>query len=336
MDLSTNYMGLTLKNPLIGSSSPIWSDESNVKRFEQAGGAAIVLYSLFEEQVVLDEKSKKNAAYADKDDVESFTYLPDFGHYSFSPQQYLDFIDKVKKSTTIPIIASLNGTTAGEWTHYASEIEECGADGLELNIYSIADDPLLSAPSVEESYLELIRIIRKSIKIPFAVKMSPYFSSVPNMVKRIRDTGVDGIVLFNRLYEPDINLKTLDVLPALRLSSSEDLKMRLRWASILFDKVAIDIGISGGVHTAQDVIKSKVAGAKAVMMTSRLLKGDIEGVKDILAEISSWLDRNGYSSLGEIEGMLSELTVDHLRHFRRAEYLRVLGNYREWIKRQEG
>ncbi len=328
MDLSTSYMGLKLKNPLIGSPSPLWKLIDKIKLLEDSGAAAVVLHSLFEEQVLLKNRDLNSYLEQDSDSfAESLTYLPDIGNYGFAPEEYLDHLHKVKRSVDFPVIASLNGTTAGSWISYASEMEKAGADGVELNIYGIAEDVNASSSSVEQVYMELVRAVKSAVKIPVSVKLSTYFSSLPYWVKQLKDSGVAAVVLFNRFYQPDIDLRTLEVVPNLHLSTSEELPERIRWIGLLQDKVEIDLAVTGGVHTEMDVLKSLAVGARGVMMTSAILKNGIGHVSGVLEKMEKWLERYGYDSVGSVQGIMSRFTLAHPESFERAHYMRVLGSY---------
>ncbi|MFP4164013.1 MAG: dihydroorotate dehydrogenase-like protein [Chitinispirillaceae bacterium] len=335
MDLRTKYMGMELKNPLVGSASPYWKDVDNVRLLEDSGAAAVVMHSLFEEQVHLSERELDSYIELGAEQfAESLTYLPEVGNYGFVPEEYLDLVRRVKEVVDFPVIASLSGTTPGSWLRYALELEKAGADGLELNVYSIPDDVSKTSVEVEQGYLELIKAVRSSIGIPVSVKLSTYLSSIPNMLSRIRELGVNAAVMFNRFYQPDIDLRTLEVTPNLRLSTSEELRERLRWISILYEKISLDLAVSGGVHSGEDVLKGLAAGARAVMMTSALLRHGIPHVTLVIRQMSEWLDHYGYDSVDSIQGIMSRLSVATPQSQERAHYMRVLGSY-EFRKRSE-
>lgn len=335
MDLSTNYMGMRLKNPLVGSSSPYWKDVDNIKLLEDSGAAAVVLHSLFEEQVHLKERDLESYIELGAEQfAESLTYLPEVGNYGFAPEEYLDLIRKVKEAVDFPVIASLSGNTPGAWLNYAREIETAGADGLELNVYSIPDDVSRTSAQVEEGYLELIREVRRSTDIPVSVKLSTYLSSIPNMLFQMERAGVKAAVMFNRFYQPDIDLRTFEITPNLRLSTSDELRERLRWISILYEKVGMDLAVSGGVHSGDDVLKALAAGASAVMMTSALLRNGIPYAARVLEQMTGWLYHYGYESVDSVQGIISRLSVAASESQERAHYMRVLGSY-EFRKKSE-
>ncbi|MFP4012555.1 MAG: dihydroorotate dehydrogenase-like protein [Chitinispirillaceae bacterium] len=328
MDLTTTYMGMKLKNPLVGSSSPYWKDLDNIRLLEDSGAAAVVLHSLFEEQVQLKERDLESYIELGAEQfAESLTYLPEVGNYGFAPEEYLDLIRKAKDAVGFPVIASLSGNTPGAWLNYAREIENAGADGLELNVYSIPDDVFKTSTQVEEGYLELIRGVKRCTEIPVSVKLSTYLSSIPNMLSRMEGTGVMAAVMFNRFYQPDIDLRTFEIVPNLRLSTSDELRERLRWVSILYEKVDLDLGVSGGVHNGGDVLKALAAGASAVMMTSALLRNGISYAAQVLEQMNCWLDHYGYESVDSVQGIVSRLSVAASESQERAHYMRVLGSY---------
>ncbi len=328
IDLSTDYLGIKLKNPLVASASPLCEDIENIKQMEKSGIAAVVLHSLFEEQVLLQEKelnyalTKNTEAYA-----ESLSYFPDVNDYSFAPDEYVEYIAEVKKAVDIPIIGSLNGISNSGWIKYGKKIEEAGADALELNIYYLPTRKTISCQQVENAYLDLVKALRQNIKIPLAIKLSPYFNSIADLANKLAEEGVEGLVLFNRFYQPDIDLMEMKVAPNLELSRSTELRLRLRWVGILYQKIKSDLAITGGVHTAEDIIKGILTGANIVMMTSALLEKGIPFIEDMVKGIEEWLRRNNYNSINEIRGILSQKNVEETDAFERANYLKVLKSY---------
>ncbi len=327
-DLSTKYLGIKLKNPLIASASPLCEDIENIKQMEKSGIAAVVLHSLFEEQVLLQEKelnytlTQGTEAYA-----ESLSYFPDVNDYHFAPDEYVDYIAKVKKAVDIPVIGSLNGVSNSGWVKYGKKIEDAGADALELNIYYLPTKTSASCQEIEQIYLDLTGILRQNITIPIAIKLSPYFNSIPGMTQKLVKEGANGLVLFNRFYQPDIDLIEMSVVPDLELSRSTELRLRLRWVAILYQKIKADLAITGGIHTVEDIIKSILVGANATMMTSALLEEDIPYIDELLKGTEEWLRRNKYHSINEIRGLLSQQNVKETDAFERANYMKVLQSY---------
>ncbi len=328
LDLSTNYLGIRLKNPLVASASPLCENIENIKQMEKSGMAAVVLPSLFEEQVILQEKELDYALTQGTESyAESLNYFPDVNDYHFLPDEYVEYISKVKKAVNIPIIGSLNGISNSGWIRYAKKIEEAGADALELNIYYLPTRVNISCQELEKIYLDLIRELRQSIKIPIALKLSPYFNSITHLAEKLVREGADGLVLFNRFYQPDIDLSGMSVVPSLELSTSSELRLRLRWIGILYNKIKADLAVTGGVHTVEDVLKSILAGAKITMMTSVLLIRGIPYIEVLVKETAEWLRKNNYQSLDEIRGLLSEQKVKESDAFARANYMKVLQSY---------
>ena len=328
VDLTTNYLGLHLKNPLVASASPLSKKVDTSIRMEQAGVSAIVMYSLFEEQIIR-ESLKLHADLTRGTDSfsEALTYLPDFGMYSIGPEKYLEVLEKTKRAVSIPVIGSLNGTTSGGWTDYAQKIEQAGADALELNMYDLATDPEISAAQLEDGYLSLVSEIRKGVRLPLAVKLSPFFTSLPNFAKRLVDAGANGLVLFNRFYQPDFDLEELEVTPNLLLSTSVELRLPLRWIAILYGRVHTEFALTSGIHTAEDVIKSIMAGASVVMTASALLHDGIQHAPVILDGIQSWMTEHEYESIQQMKGSMSQKAVANPSAFERANYMTVLSSY---------
>jgi len=328
IDLTTPYMGLLLKNPLVASASPLTENLDNVRRLEDAGAAAIVFHSLFEEQLEREGWRLHHDLYRGVESyAESLDYLPDLHGYNLGPERYLDHLEAAKRAVSIPIIASLNGATPGGWTSFAKLIEEAGADGLELNMYDLPADPDITGAQVEEGYVRLARMIRAQVKLPIAVKMSHFFSSIPNMARRLDDVGVNALVLFNRFYQPDLDIENLEIEPSLDLSHSAELRLRLRWAAILYGAVKAEMAVTGGVHTARDAIKAIMAGANAAMTTSALLRHGIDHLKTMLRELEAWMEEHEYGAVEELRGCLSRRNAARADAFERANYMRVLSAF---------
>ncbi len=325
IDLSTTYMGLTLKNPLVPSASPMSKSLDNMKRLEDHGAAAIVLYSLFEEQIEHESKELNHyLTYGAESYAEAVSYFPDLGEYNLGPDQYLNHIRKAKAALQIPVIASLNGISKGGWTRYAKLMEEAGADGLELNVYHIPTDGFVSSGAVEQMYLDLVREVKATVQIPVAVKMMHFFSSIPYMAAQLDRAGANGLVMFNRFYQPDIDLENLEVVTNLTLSSSYELRLRLRWVAIMFGQLVADMAVTGGVHTAEDVVKAMMVGAKVTQMASVLLHNGVSALSDILVDLQRWLETHEYESIAQMQGSMSQRHVANTAAFERANYMKVL------------
>jgi dihydroorotate dehydrogenase (fumarate) len=327
-DLTTTYLGLTLKNPLVASSSPLCQEVGNIRQMEDAGASAVVLHSLFEEQLTLESQDLDHfLTHGTESFAEALTYFPDLDDYKLGPEEYLEHIRKAKAAVQIPVLASLNGVSTGGWIRHAKKIEQAGADALELNVYYIPTDPDMSGAQVEQMYMDLVRDVRASIKIPVAVKLGPYFSAMASMAHRLEKAGANGLVLFNRFYQPDFDLERLEVTPNLVLSRSDELRLRLTWVGILYGHTKADMAITGGVHTAEDVIKSMMAGARVAMMTSALLRNGIAYLKTLHAGILEWMEKHEYTSIQQMQGSMSQKSVAEPAAFVRANYMKVLRSY---------
>ena len=327
-DLSTNYLGLTLKNPMVASASPLCEDLAAIRRMEDAGAAAVVMHSLFEEQLTLESHDlDKYLSHGTESFAESLTYFPDMTHYNLGADGYLEHLRRVKAAVGIPVIGSLNGVSTGGWISYARKIQEAGADALELNIYYIPTDPEMTGGQVEQMYLDLVRDVKASVKIPVAVKLGPFFSAMANMARRLDQAGANALVLFNRFYQPDFDLEKLEVTPNLRLSTSEELRLRLRWVAILYGHVRCDLAVTGGVHTAEDVVKCMMAGARVAMTTSALLMHGVEHLATLRAGVVSWMEEHEYESVRQMQGSMSQKSVAEPAAFERANYMKVLRSY---------
>jgi dihydroorotate dehydrogenase (fumarate) len=330
MDLSTTYLGLKLKNPLVASASPLSKKLKTAQQLEEAGIAAIVMYSLFEEQILHESLELDHfLTRGTNSSPEARSYLPDTGTYSIGPKKYLEHLAALKKALQIPVIGSLNGVSRGGWVEHAHHIQEGGADALELNLYYIPTDPSLSALDIENAQVDLVAAVKAKLSIPLAVKLSPYYTSLPNFASRLTEAGADGLVLFNRFYQPDFDLETLDVIPNLDLSTSSDLRMPLRWISILNGQCKADLALTGGVHTAQDAVKAMMAGAKVAMMASTLLHNGPRAIPAMLNELGWWMQRHEYESIQQMQGSMSRKAVAEPAAFERANYMRVLNSWRE-------
>lgn len=329
MDLSTTYLGMQLKNPIVPSSSPLSRHLSTLRRMEDAGAAAVVLYSLFEEEITMESKTLNEYLVQGTEIYpESITFFPEAPSYRMvGPDAYLEHLQAAKEALDIPVIASLNGVSSGGWIEYARYIEEAGADALELNIYYIPTHLELSGAEVEQIYLDVLRDVRAEVDIPVAMKLSPYFSAMANVAKRLADGGADGLVLFNRFYQPDLDLEELDVVPNLVLSDSHELRLPLRWIAILYGRVDADLALTTGVHTVDDVLKGLAAGAQVTMMASELLENGLGRIGELLADLAMWLVENEYESLDELRGSLSQINVAAPAAFERANYIQVVSSY---------
>ena len=328
VDLSTTYLGLQLKNPIVASASPLSKKVDSVKRLEDAGAAAVVMYSLFEEQIVHESQALDHFLNSGTESfAEALTYFPDLENYNVGPVEYLDLIAKLKQAVSIPVIASLNGVTTGGWVEHAKNMEEAGADALELNIYNVPTDVAVSGTDLEQSYIDLVADIRRQIHIPLAVKLSPFFTSPANMAARLARAGANGLVLFNRFYQPDLDIETLEVLPTLHLSTSGDLLLPLRWTAILYGRVKADLALTSGVHTGQDAVKAVMAGASVTMLASELIARGAGRVTEILAEMNAWMQEFEYISVTQMRGSMSQQSVADPAAFERANYMKALTSF---------
>lgn len=328
MDLSTTYLGLNLAHPVVPSASPLSQSLDGIRRMEDAGAAAIVMYSLFEEQIEGESHLLDHYLdYGAESFAEALSYFPEMDNYNVGPEEYLDLIRRAKAAVDIPIIGSLNGTSTGGWIEYARHIEAAGADALELNIYHIATDPLMSGAEAEALYLEIVAAVKANVTIPVAVKVGPYFSSFANMAQRLVDAGADGLVVFNRFYQPDFDLEHLIVTPNLVLSSPHELRLPLRWVAILHDRVPVDFAITSGVHNHEDVLKGMMAGAKVTMMASELLRHGVGRIGEIVAAMQEWMVEHEYESMAQMQGSMSQKNVAEPAAFERANYMKVLQSW---------
>ena len=329
-DLSTTYLGLCLRNPLVASASPLSRKLDRARKLEEAGIAAIVMYSLFEEQIIHESLELDHYLSRGTDSYpEALSYLPDGGIYAVRPEKYLDQVAGLKKALNIPVIGSLNGVSKGGWTHYAKRIQEAGADALELNLYYISTDVNMTSADIEDTQVELVADIKSAISIPMAVKISPFVTSLPNFVNRLVDAGADGIVLFNRFYQPDFDLEELEIVHSLDLSTSAELRLPLRWISILSGKIDTDFALTSGVHSHRDVVKAMMAGAKIAMMAATLLYYGEQYVGPLLSELEHWITEHEYESIQQMQGSMSQNSVKEPAAFERANYMKVLNSFRD-------
>jgi dihydroorotate dehydrogenase (fumarate) len=330
VDLTTTYLGLKLKNPLVASAAqPISEKIETVKRVEEAGIAAVVMYSLFEEQII-HESLELDHYLSNATDFsrEVTSYFPQTGDFTLTPESYIDAVKNTKKALSIPVIGSLNGVSTGGWIKYARKIEDAGADALELNLYYLATDPDITGSELEDSYVTLVGDVCKSINIPVAVKLSPFLTAIPNVARRLTEAGAKGLVLFNRFYQPDIDLEALEVVPNLVLSTSNELRLPLRWIAILYDRIQADLALTSGVHTAADMLKAMMAGASVAMLTSELLQKGFGRIPTILEEAETWMVDHEYTSIEQMKGSLSQKTVSDPAAFERANYMKILNSFK--------
>ena len=328
IDLSTTYLGINLKNPLVVSASPLAEELANIRRMEDSGAAAIVLPSLFEEQITIESSALDHFLQQGTESfAESLTYFPDLTGYNPGPEGYCERLRRAKAAVGVPIIASLNGSSIGGWTEYAKKIQDAGADALELNIYYIPTSTGETADEVEKLYYDLVATVKSSLGIPVAVKISAYFSSLPNMAKRLDQAGANALVLFNRFYQPDFDIENLEVVPNLLLSTSHELLLRLNWVAILYGHIKADLAVTGGVHTAADVLKAMMAGARVVAITSALLRNGIGHLATLRSDMLAWMEEHEYRSIRQMQGSMSQRAVADPSAFQRANYVRVLSSY---------
>lgn len=328
MDLSTNYLGLKLRTPLVVSASPLSEEIDNIRRMEDAGASAVVLYSIFEEQLSRDRIELHQRLQQGTDSyAEALTYFPEAGEYRLGPEEYLRHINLAKSAIRIPVIASLNGSSAGGWTDFARQIQQAGADALELNIYHVPTDPEQTSSEVELTYLEILKAVKAAVTIPVAVKLGPFFSNFANMASRLDAGGADGLVLFNRFYQPDIDLETLEVKPNILLSTPMAMRLPLRWIAILYGKLSASLAATSGIHRAPDVVKMLMAGADVTMLCSTLLRHGIPHLKTIEKDLVAWMQEHEYESVQQLKGSLSQKNCAAPSEFERAQYMRAISNY---------
>jgi len=327
-DLSTNYMGMNLRTPLVPSASPLSEEVDDIKRMEDAGAAAVVLYSLFEEQLAVEQLTLHNQVMLHTNSFhEAQSFFPELSSYRLGPEEYLEHIHKAKDAVSIPIIASLNGTTPGGWVEYATQIEQAGADALELNVYYVPSDLDLTSQEVEQNYLDILGAVKEAIQIPVAMKLGPFFSNLAHIAWRLDVMGVDALVLFNRFYQPDVDLEGLEVRPRLLLSTPQSLRLPLRWIAMLHGRIRADVAASGGIHTGRDALKMLMAGASVTMLCSSLLRRGIAHISTVEREMVQWMEEHDYESVLELRGSMSQRNSSDPASFERAQYIKALQSY---------
>jgi dihydroorotate dehydrogenase (fumarate) len=325
MNLSTTYLGLALRTPLVASASPLSRDIDGIRRLEDAGASAVVLYSLFEEQLRQEEMDLEYHLSAGTESfAESITYFPEAGEFHTGPEGYLNHIRRAKAAVKIPVIASLNGSTLGGWTGFAKDIQRAGADAIECNIYSIPTDPNLTSADIEQTYLDILKAVRSAVTIPVAVKLSPFFSNMANMAKRLDEGGADALVLFNRFYQPDIDLEELELRPNVLLSTPQALRLPLTWIGVLYGRIKASLAATSGVHGAEDVIKLLMVGANVTMMCSALMRHGINHLRHVERELRDWMEEHEYESVVQMQGSMSQIRCPDPRAFERAQYMRAV------------
>ncbi len=329
MDLTTRYLGLNLRTPLVPSASPLSDELDSIKRMEDAGASAVVLHSLFEEQVTSEQNAVQyHLMYGTDSFPESLTFFPEPGDFITGPEEYLNKIRKVKEAVRIPVIASLNGAAIGGWVDYAGKIQQAGADALELNVYFIPTEMDLNSMEIEQTYIDILRAVKSVARIPVAMKLSPFFSNMANMAKRLDQAGADGLVLFNRFYQPDINLEDLEVQVNIRLSTPHAMRLPLRWVAILYGRIKADLAATSGIHSAHDVIKMLMVGADVAMLCSVLFQKGLGIIRTIESEMSDWLAEHDYQSIRQLQGCMSQKYCADPAAFERAQYMRAITSYK--------
>jgi len=328
MDLKTTYLGMELKNPIVPSASPLSEKIDNLKRMEDAGASAVVMHSLFEEQINQESHSLDHyLSYGSESYAEALNYFPEAHEYKVGPEGYLNLIREAKEKLGIPVIGSLNGVSTGGWIDYARRIQQAGADALELNIYYMSTKIEMPGEDVEKMYVDIVSDVKKSVSIPVAVKISPFFSSMANMAKKLVDAGADGLVLFNRFYQPDFDLEQLEVVPHLVLSSSFEHRLPLRWIAILYGRLDVDFAHTRAIASYEEVLKSLMAGAKVTMMTSEILRNGIDRIGEILKDLEEWMEEKEYESVRQMQGSMSQIRCPEPAAFERANYMKVLHSW---------
>jgi dihydroorotate dehydrogenase (fumarate) len=329
VDLTTTYLGLKLRTPLVPSASPLSEEIDNIKRMEDAGAAAVVLYSLFEEQLSLERfELYHHLTHGTESFAEALTYFPEPEEFHLGPEGYLNHLRKAKESVSIPIIASLNGTSVGGWTDFAKKMEQAGADALELNVYYIPTEMDLEAGQVEQTYVDILKAVKSAVTIPVAIKLSPYFSNMANVAKRLDEAGANALVLFNRFYQPDIDLETLEVRPHVILSTPQSLRLPLRWIAILYGRIKANLAATSGIHNAEDVLKMLMAGANVTMLCSVLLRQGLDHLKVIERNLREWMEAHEYESVKQMQGSMSQKHCANPTAFERAQYMKALQSYK--------
>lgn len=330
MDLTTSYMGLKLKNPIALAASPISSDVDQVKQAEDFGAAAVVMYSLFEEQINHEINEIDHfMSHGSESFAESLSYFPEPEEFkNLHAEEYLELIKKIKTAVDIPVIGSLNGVSPGGWMDYAKKIEAAGADALELNVYYVATDINMTSEKVEQLYIENLETVKKTVNIPVAIKLGPNFSAFANMAAKLDHAGADGLVLFNRFYQPDIDLNALEVVPNLQLSASHDMRLPLRWIAVLYGKIKASLAATTGIHSSEDIIKMTMVGADVTMIAALLLKEGVQKIEQLLKGVQEWMLKNEYESIQQMKGSMSYQAVADPAPFERANYIKTLQSYK--------
>lgn len=328
MDLTTTYLGLSLKNPIVPSASPLSRELDTVKKLEDAGASAIIMYSLFEEQIQFEAAELTHFLEHGTDSfAEATSYFPEPEDYHMGPDEYLEQIRKIKKTVDIPVIASLNGVSTGGWIDIAKKMQDAGSDALELNVYYIPTDPRLAAEDVEEIYEDVLKAVKNAVRIPVSVKLSPYFTSLANVANKLVNAGADGLVLFNRFYQPDIDVDNLEVTPNLQLSTPVELRLPLRWIALLYGRVGADLAATTGIYSAQDAVKAIMAGANVACMCSALLRHGPGRITEVLNGMKAWMEEHEYTSVEQMKGCMSQKSCPEPAAFERANYMKVLQSY---------
>jgi dihydroorotate dehydrogenase (fumarate) len=328
MDLKTRYLGLELRSPLVVAASPLSEEIDGLKQMEDAGAPAVVLYSLFEEQLRQDRAElAHHLEHGTYSTPEALTYFPEPQEFRLGPEEYLKHIQKAKTAIKIPVIASLNGSSTGGWTEYARAIQQAGADALELNIYYIPTDMNLTAVQVEQTYLDILKAVKSAVSIPVAVKLSPFFTNFANMAHRLDQEGANGLVLFNRFYQPDIDLETLEVKPNILLSTPMAMRVPLRWIALLFGKVRASLAATSGIHRASDVLKMLMAGADVTMLCSALIRHGVKQIGVIERDLIAWMEEHEYESVAQLKGSLSQKNCAEPSAFERAQYMKAISQF---------
>jgi dihydroorotate dehydrogenase (fumarate) len=333
MDLRTTYMGLPLKNPVVASASPLSDSVEKIKRMEDAGASAVVMFSIFEEQLRQEAAVMEYALTSGTDSfAEALSYFPPVEDYHISPDRYLKIIERASRECQLPIIGSLNGITNEGWVNYARSIQQAGARGLELNIYWIPTDPRMTGAEVEQHYLDIVKAVKGAVSIPVALKLSPFFSSIGNFATRVDQQGIDALVLFNRFYQPDFDIEEREVVPQLNLSTSYEIRLPLLWIALLHGRVKCSLGATRGVHSATEVIKYLMAGADVTMTTSALLQNGIDYLRTLVGDLAAWMESHEYDSVTQMKGCMSQQHVEDPSAFERANYIKTLENYKSVLR----
>lgn len=330
MDITTNYLGLQLRSPLVvGAAAPLTEDLDNIKRMEDAGAAAVVLHSLFEEQL-REEKFElhHHLEYGTESFAEALTYFPEPEVFHVGASEYLKHISQAKKMVNIPIIASLNGSTLGGWTQYAKELETAGADALELNIYSIPTNMDITGEQIEQNYISILQAVKSEVNIPVSIKLSPFFSNMANMSKKLVEAGANGLVLFNRFYQPDINIEELEVVTNVLLSTPQAMRLPMRWIAILYGRLEVDFAATSGIQKGQDAIKMIMAGANITQVVGALLRHGINQIKVIETDMINWMEEHEYESIAQMRGSMSQINCPDQSQFERAQYMKAIQSYK--------